>query len=188
MGKSWCFFFIVSGMMLSSGFRRKTMLITHQCFSYGWAVLYRAKDIPVSQFLVLSCKWRWLRGHKELGWDRSRTADLNWPKGYSIPYNILQKPWKMVGTWPREKPLLRDRLGIGEWWAIALCITCFVYVYIYTITIILFFFSLYFSDLVFYLNLRVLRFFFFWFSPPSHWEGSVSERLCHTEQPARLQF
>jgi len=38
-------------------------------------VLYRAKAI-------LS------KGPKEMGGNRIRTADLNWPKGYSIPYDI----------------------------------------------------------------------------------------------------
>jgi len=28
---------------------------------------------------------------KELGGDRIRTVDLNWPKGYSIPYDIMWK-------------------------------------------------------------------------------------------------
>lgn len=30
-------------------------------------------------------------GHKELGGNRTRTAALNWPKGYSVPYGIMQK-------------------------------------------------------------------------------------------------
>jgi len=28
-------------------------------------------------------------GLKELGGNRIRTAGLNWPKGYSIPYDIM---------------------------------------------------------------------------------------------------
>jgi len=32
---------------------------------------------------------RSLEGHKELGGDGTRTANQNWPKGYSIPYNIM---------------------------------------------------------------------------------------------------
>jgi len=30
-------------------------------------------------------------GHKELGEGRNKTADLNWPRGYSIPYDIIKK-------------------------------------------------------------------------------------------------
>jgi len=41
-----------------------------------------------------------LRGHKELGGDRNRTADLNRPKGYSIPYGIMRKKHKTEESWP----------------------------------------------------------------------------------------
>ena len=67
--------FRVSGRMLCFGSRRKTILITHQC-SCCYAVLYRAKAILSG-------------GPKELGGNRVRTADLNWTKGYSIPYDIM---------------------------------------------------------------------------------------------------
>ena len=30
-------------------------------------------------------------GHKELGGNRIRTADLNWPKQYFVPYDIMWK-------------------------------------------------------------------------------------------------
>lgn len=96
-------------------------------------------------------------------WDGTEPeeTDRNWPKGYPIPYGFtLKNKIGRVG-WGCCHFLGTDWALVNGWWAIALCITCFVYVYIYTITIILFFFPLYFSDLVFYLNLRVLRFFFF---------------------------
>ena len=32
---------------------------------------------------------RRLEGHKKLGGDTARTADPNWPKGYSIPWDVL---------------------------------------------------------------------------------------------------
>ena len=32
-----------------------------------------------------------LRRPKELGGDKMKTADLNWPKGCSIPYDIMWK-------------------------------------------------------------------------------------------------
>ena len=52
------------------GSGRKTVLVA--------AVLNRAKAI-------LS------KGPKLLGGNRGRTADLNWAKGYSISYDIMQK-------------------------------------------------------------------------------------------------
>jgi len=45
-------FFIMSGMCF--GFRRKTMLITHGCFSYCWAVLCKAKTFQFFSFLCCS--------------------------------------------------------------------------------------------------------------------------------------
>lgn len=69
-----------------------------------------------------------LREHEVQGVDRTRTAELNWSKGYSMLYDIVPKkekknrkknqPWKMVGSW----------LGVGQWIVSnSLCITCFVY-------------------------------------------------------------
>ena len=49
------FFFIVSGMMLSSGFKRKPVLIKYWYFTCCWAMPYRTKDFSVSQLLVLLC-------------------------------------------------------------------------------------------------------------------------------------
>ena len=43
------------------------------------------------QSLNFCCPARGLGGHKDLGEDRIRTADLNWPRGYSIPYDIIKK-------------------------------------------------------------------------------------------------
>lgn len=88
--------------MLSFGFRRKkTILITHSCFSCHSAVLYGAKDVSVFQFLELFCQQGGLRGHKEPGGDRTKTADLTWPNRYSIPYDIM---WEEGGN-PNKTPL-----------------------------------------------------------------------------------
>jgi len=40
--------------------------------------MYRAKAVPVSQLLL-----------KVLGGDKIKIVDLNRPKGYSIPYDIM---------------------------------------------------------------------------------------------------
>lgn len=50
---------------------------------------------------------------KKLGGDRSRTADPNWPKGYSTPYGVMLNN-TTGGCWLGEEsvPLL------GEWLAI----------------------------------------------------------------------
>ena len=48
-------------------------------------LLYRAKAI---------CS----KGPKELGGNRIRTADLNWPKGYSRPHDIVQNEFEGDGS------------------------------------------------------------------------------------------
>ena len=42
-----------------------------------------------SQLLIPSCKRGRLRGHKELGRDKTKTVDLKRLKKYSIPYDIM---------------------------------------------------------------------------------------------------
>jgi len=37
-----------------------------------------------------------LRGHKEMGEDRTKRADLNQPNGYSILYDIMRKHYKTM--------------------------------------------------------------------------------------------
>lgn len=43
-------------------------------------MLHTVKDIPVSQLILM-------KGREE----RVRTADVNWPNGYSMLYDIMQK-------------------------------------------------------------------------------------------------
>lgn len=103
-------------------------------------MLYRAKDVSVFHLLVLSRQRGGLRGHRELRENRIRTADLNWPKGYYIPRHIThRKNFERVGSSPGEQPLCGAGWAlISGWWAITLCLTCFVK-YIYIITIAIFF-------------------------------------------------
>lgn len=78
-------------------------------------MLYRAKEVSDSQLLVLSCQWKGLREHKELGGDSTRAAELNWSKGSSTPYDIMWQILKMVGRRPCRKTLLRNQRGISQW-------------------------------------------------------------------------
>jgi len=80
-------FFIVFDMKPCFGFRRKTVSIAQRCFSCCQAVA--AKIQRNFSFLCCPISER-LRVHKELGGDWSRTANLNWSKGYSIPCDIMQ--------------------------------------------------------------------------------------------------
>lgn len=167
-------FFIASGIMLCFDFKRKAMLITHQWFSWCWAVPHRAKNVSVSQLLILSCQWGgW--GHEELGGNRTRTADTKWPTGYSIPHDFMWKNLKTGGNWlwaGSSHCLEVGWASVSRWSPIVSCITSFVnrYTYIYIKLSLLLSLSS-FSALVnsFYLFLQVLLL-SFWFYPPSHWK------------------
>ena len=53
--------------------------IAKQCYT-------EPRLLQFSQLILTKLVWRGI-----LGGDRIRTADLNWPKGYSIPYDITWK-------------------------------------------------------------------------------------------------
>jgi len=114
--------------------------------------------------------------HKKMGGSTARTADPSWPKGYSIPYDV------MLSTQTGDSRLggcnRCSRMGwvwVSGWWAIALCITRFVYSIIIVVTIIIISpFAVLLNCL--YLNPRVLL--FFPFSSPSHRCGERSERMA----------
>ncbi|KAK4816835.1 hypothetical protein QYF61_023899 [Mycteria americana] len=57
-------------------------------------------------------KYQWQRVHKKLGGGTARTADPNWPKGYSIPYDVMLSI-ENGGSWPGAGSLLGDGLGFG---------------------------------------------------------------------------
>ncbi|XP_050568107.1 thioredoxin domain-containing protein 12 isoform X1 [Cygnus atratus] len=48
--------------------------------------LHQAKDFSASRSVLLASR---LGMQQELGGDRPRTADPNWPKGYSIPSDVM---------------------------------------------------------------------------------------------------
>lgn len=63
------------------------------------------------QLLVLSCQCKGMRGHKELRGDRTRTSELNWPKGYFMTYDII---WKNLGSWLGRGVLLKGWLDVHQ--------------------------------------------------------------------------
>lgn len=127
-------------------------------------------------------------------WDRSRvrTAELNWKKGCSTPYDIEQKEflrgWVFISL---------SSTAQGASWAsaVSMCITCYIHTSIYTyvhiymlITIILFLFSLLVNS---FLSIHEFLFFFLFFflipSPhPTGKGGSEWYQLTGTQPPATL--
>jgi len=90
---------------------------------------------------------------------RTWTADLNWPKGYSILYDIMQRNLKMVKSWLGRQPLLRDCLTIG-WWVVCncfvhhlLCLYIYYYYNYYPFFLFIFFISTHKFYFVFFLIL-----------------------------------
>ena len=136
-------------------------------------MLYRAKTI-------LS------RGPKELGENRIRTADLIWPKGYSIPYDIMQKEF-----WRAWEFISLPSIAQGASWASVggyieqvSCASFVIYMYDYTYVVI----TIFLLSILVNSFISIHEFYiFFLFSPPSHSsEGSASEWLCGAEPLARL--
>lgn len=95
------FSFIVFGLIICFCFRREIMLVTDRCFHCCWAVLYRGKETLVSWLLVLFYCWWVLRKHKLLTEGRTSTADLDWPKGYSISWQHVKnlETWWELAKW-----------------------------------------------------------------------------------------
>ena len=60
------------------------MLITQGCFQDCWALLTQCQGLS-----CFSHHPTRLGVHKKLGGDTARTADPNWPKGYSMPYGVM---------------------------------------------------------------------------------------------------
>lgn len=75
----------------------KTSIInTPMSLDCWWEVLYRVKGIPVSHYCPKSGVG--LRRYKELEVNRTRRADFNCTKEYSIPYDIKEKKTKPLGN------------------------------------------------------------------------------------------
>ena len=128
-------FFIVSGMMLRFGFRRKTMLIKHQCFRCCWAVLYRAKDISVLQLLILSSQ-RGAGGTQGTGKIQNQDSWAKLAKGICIPYDIMWKNIELKGVvlgGDDAQVLVGHWLAGGEQSLCAPPVWCIHYIFIYNI-------------------------------------------------------
>ena len=107
-------------------------LIIHQCFGYCWAVLTQHQGCLSNATLSPSR----LGVGNILGGDIARTADPNWPKGYSIPYDVCSAIkakrrvegrggqlllWRLSsGATARctEALLPREWLDIACWWEV----------------------------------------------------------------------
>jgi len=79
-------FVLVADIVLHFGFSMKKALLIHQCFSCCRALLHKIKDVSASHTALPA---KSLGMHKELGGDRTGTADPNWPKECSIPFHIM---------------------------------------------------------------------------------------------------
>ena len=94
----------------------KTMLITHQCFSWCWVVLTLVKTFPASQAPL---------GAQEAGTGggTAKRADSNWPKGYSISCDIM--PSILIGGKMAGEGSSRglETNGVGRQ-VVSSCITC----------------------------------------------------------------
>lgn len=87
-------FFLVAGTVPCFGFRMRTLLITPNVLAVAEWCLHRAKDISASHKALP----HGAEGAQGVGRDRTRTADLNWTKGFLIPHGITlnNKSW---GSW-----------------------------------------------------------------------------------------
>ena len=170
---------IAALIVLCSVLVARKVLITHQCFGYCWAVLAQHQGC-LSNIPPLTSR---LGVGKILGGDTARTADPNWPKGYSMPYDVCSaikarrrrnKGGAFVylclssgATATHTETLLpRKRLDIAFWWEVENKVFWFSLLLCATFAFAL-------------LNCPYLDpwAFHYIFSPLSSWGGGVIERL-----------
>lgn len=92
----WELIFFTAACMV----RTKTALITHQCFSYCWAVLTEHQGLFSSYHAVSK-----LVVHKNLWGGTAGTADLKWRK--DVPHHLTL--WSAVKAKERRGPTFRAR-------------------------------------------------------------------------------
>lgn len=76
-------FFIVAGMVPCFGFRRKTVLITQQCFRSCWAVIVQSQGLHCYSCCPANKE---AGGAQGAGRNTTTTADSDLPKGYPTPH------------------------------------------------------------------------------------------------------
>lgn len=79
-------FFLGTDVVQCCWFRKRMVLVTYWYVSCCWIVLILNQRL----FSFLCCfSFEKLGVHRELRGNRARTADLSWPKGYRIQYDII---------------------------------------------------------------------------------------------------
>lgn len=120
-----------------------------------------------------------------LGENRNRTAHLNWPRGYSILYDIMWKNYKSEGSSQGgiHSCSVTGWASVSGWWEIVFLYNLFcLYIHIFVIIALLLSSSSSTSSLLFLLSVCVLAnsftsaykfylFLSFQLYPPSHREG-----------------
>lgn len=148
-------------------------MLQHWCFSDCWAVLILSQGL-----FSVSCSAS-KEGHKELGKSIAGTAEPKWPKGYSIPQNVMPSV-KTGSSWPvgAHHCWGTSRASVSRWWAIALCITCGFWIfpplsfcYLPFIILLLIILILYLHSLLFLSQPMEFTFFPILFSIPPWWMG-----------------
>ena len=89
-------FFVVASIRLFFEFVQKPVLIIQGCVWYCWAVLTQSQGLFCLSHHPPASR---LRVHKKLGGDTARTAEPNWPKGYSTPYDVMLS----IYSWQKKK-------------------------------------------------------------------------------------
>lgn len=125
--------------------------------------------------------------HKKLGGNTTRTADMHWPKKYSITYNVMvnKESW---GIWPRRAAIAQGLAGHclagGEQWDCESLAFHYYYYYYYHYYYLFDWFSFIFAPFFPfllncpYLSLWVIALYPFFCSPPPSYWGGVNELLC----------
>lgn len=101
-------FFLAAGTVLCFGFSTGIMLVAHWYLGCCWAVLTLNPgffSFPRSGSEQV---------HKKLGGNLTRAANLNVPRGYSIPWSISWSVYKLGRLVRNCWQLVRDRLGTGQ--------------------------------------------------------------------------
>lgn len=105
-------FFMVCGMILCFGNRRKIMLISQWCFRWCWAVLHTAKDVSVFSFLCCSAREGLGDTRSWEGQSQDICPKLTKRKFHSLWHYMRKKNYRTGGSWMKVLPLL----GLAGYW------------------------------------------------------------------------